>query len=66
MIKNISLLLEEKAQLKYSDAYSVPAEAKEAILFALLANEMVCGSDAFRSSNTKAPGINMGKISLPI
>jgi anhydro-N-acetylmuramic acid kinase len=65
LIKNISLLLEEKAQLKYSDAYSVPAEAKEAILFALLANEMVCGSDAFRSCNTKAPGINMGKISLP-
>ena len=64
LIKNISLLLGEKAQLTYSDAYAVPAEAKEAILFALLANEMVCGSDAFRS-DTKAHGINMGKISLP-
>lgn len=64
LIKNISLLLGEKADLIYSDAYAVPAEAKEAILFALLANEMVCGSDAFRS-DTKATGINLGKISLP-
>jgi anhydro-N-acetylmuramic acid kinase len=66
LMKNISALLGEKAKLIYSDDFSVPAEAKEAILFALLANEMVCGSDAFRSNNTKAPGINMGKISLPL
>lgn len=65
LIKNILVLLGEKVQLTYSDAYAVPAEAKEAILFALLANEMVCGSDAFQNSITKTPGVSMGKISFP-
>jgi anhydro-N-acetylmuramic acid kinase len=65
LIKNLSILLGEKAQLIPSDDYGVAAEAKEAILFALLANEMVCGSDAFRSSDARVLGMNMGKISLP-
>jgi len=40
--------------------------AKEAILFAVLANETVCGNaDFYNQSNNNFPAITMGKISFP-
>ena len=41
-------------------------DAKEAILFALLANECLVGSDnTFKNSRTYLPNVSMGKISFP-
>ncbi|MGV3705770.1 MAG: anhydro-N-acetylmuramic acid kinase [Arcticibacter sp.] len=45
------------------DELGIHADAKEAVLFALLANETICGS-ALESG--AGPRIMMGKISLPI
>jgi anhydro-N-acetylmuramic acid kinase len=43
------------------------SDAKEAIIFALLANEAVAGnpSDSFGSGNINSPSISFGKICLP-
>lgn len=38
-------------------------DAKEAVLFALLANESLCGGNTFYGNNT--PSVSMGKISFP-
>lgn len=38
-------------------------DAKEAVLFALLANESLCGGNTFYGSNS--PSVSMGKISFP-
>lgn len=41
-------------------------DAKEAVLFALLANEAVCGNaEIFSSRNKNTPAVCMGKISFP-
>lgn len=41
-------------------------DAKEAVLFALLANECVSGNEqTFRINSTQIPAVSMGKISLP-
>lgn len=44
------------------DALGVSPDAKEALLFAVLANETVCGS---RVETGAGPAVMMGKISLP-
>lgn len=51
---------------RHTDELGVPADAKEAVLFALLANECVAGQ-ALGQGLFKAgmPDISMGKISLP-
>ena len=42
-------------------------DAKEAVLFALLANETLCGNTSvFKKAGKNLPAINMGKISLPV
>ena len=46
-------------------ALGIPEDAKEAVLFALLANECVAGQAEVFNPITKAPSIYMGKISLP-
>lgn len=44
----------------------VPADAKEAVLFALLANESVCGKkETFANFPKGIPAVSMGKISFP-
>lgn len=41
-------------------------DAKEAILFAILANETICGNkELFANGNNKMPNVSMGKICLP-
>lgn len=45
---------------------NIPADGKEAVLFALLANECVAGDPSvFSGRATNMPGISMGKISFP-
>ncbi len=45
---------------------NIPADAKEAVLFALLANECVAGDPAtFSGISDHLPAVSMGKISLP-
>lgn len=43
----------------------VPGDAKEAILFAVLANETIVGGTVNFGSRTKIPSVSMGKISFP-
>lgn len=43
----------------------VNPDAKEALLFALLANETICGDSKNFEINPAIPAINLGKISLP-
>ena len=54
------------ASLKPTDALGVPGDAKEAILFAVLANEAVAGEPMDFGTRTKIPSITMGKISFPL
>ena len=45
---------------------NINPDAKEAILFAILANECICGNPAdFLSGINNFPAISMGKISFP-
>lgn len=49
-----------------TDALGVPADAKEAILFAILANEAVAGQPvALGAGQQRVPAVTMGKISWP-
>ncbi len=51
---------------KNTNELSVHPDAKEAVLFAVLANETLSASTVFKSSsNTGIPNVTMGKISLP-
>jgi anhydro-N-acetylmuramic acid kinase len=43
----------------------IPGDAKEAILFALLANESVAGKPIYFGNRSKVPSVSMGKISFP-
>ncbi|MEO6406758.1 MAG: anhydro-N-acetylmuramic acid kinase [Ferruginibacter sp.] len=47
-----------------SDVLGINPDAKEAILFALLANESICGKTT-TFTGTGFPAVGMGKISLP-
>lgn len=51
--------------IKSSESVGIPPDAKEAILFALLANETVAGDPIHLPKETGAPSICMGKISFP-
>lgn len=48
-----------------TDALGVPGDAKEAVLFAVLANETLAGSGYAFGDRRGVPSISMGKISLP-
>jgi len=51
------------ASVKAIDEYGIPSAAKEAVIFAVLANETICGNPSNVSSTTgaKEPTI-LGKI----
>jgi len=54
------------ARLASTDALGVHADAKEAILFAVLANEAVAGQPvAIGAGRQRVPAVSMGKISFP-
>ncbi len=53
------------ATIHSSDLIGLEPDAKEAILFALLANETVAGKPMFAGGNATKIPLTMGKISLP-
>lgn len=53
------------SHLKNTSAIGVPGDAKEAILFAVLANEAVAGGITDFGKRSKIPSVSMGKISFP-
>jgi len=54
------------ARFATTDVLGVPGDAKEAILFAVLANEAVAGQPvAIGAGRQRVPAVSMGKISLP-
>ncbi len=63
----LSLLKSElpKILFKTTSDLEVNPDAKEAVLFALLANETICGSQIYFGEREGVPSICMGKISLP-
>ncbi len=70
-IHNPVLMQHLKTQLPHCSFYTtadlqVDPDAKEAVLFALLANESVCGDVSGYGKGTSAmPAVSMGKISFP-
>ena len=48
-----------------TDALNINPDAKEAILFALLANELISGNNNFGKGSKTMPAVGMGKICLP-
>jgi len=47
-------------------ALHINPDAKEAVLFAILANECICGDGSYQQKNiTGMPAVSMGKISFP-
>ena len=54
------------ATLYSSDVLGINPDAKEAILFALLANEAVAGTPLFAGGHATKMPITMGKISFPL
>lgn len=66
LMKNISQLL-PNITIQSTEILGINADAKEAILFAVLANETLCGSDDFyRLPSHKHTKVKMGKISFPL
>jgi anhydro-N-acetylmuramic acid kinase len=52
--------------IQSTEVLGINPNAKEAILFAVLANETICGNaDFYNQLNNHFPAITMGKISLP-
>jgi len=52
-------------ELRNTTALGIDPDAKEAVLFALLANECVAGGDTNFGTRQGIPSVTMGKISLP-
>jgi anhydro-N-acetylmuramic acid kinase len=48
-----------------TDELGIPGDAKEAVLFALLANEAIAGGTTSFGNRHKVPSVSMGKISWP-
>jgi anhydro-N-acetylmuramic acid kinase len=48
-----------------SNELGISGDAKEAVLFAILANETLCGGEAAFGKRKGIPSISMGKISFP-
>lgn len=63
LVKGLKELLSCKFQK--SDDLGISGDAKEAVLFAVLANETVAGGDYNFGTKKEIPSVTMGKISLP-
>ena len=64
VIEHIQSLLPH-ITIKSSQAIGIHPDAKEAILFAILANEAVAGEPMYAGGNATKIPVSMGKISLP-
>jgi len=65
LMEHLTSLLPD-ATLYSSDVIGINPDAKEAILFALLANEAVAGTPLFAGGHATKIPISMGKISFPL
>jgi anhydro-N-acetylmuramic acid kinase len=54
------------AQFNLMDELGVSGDAKEAVLFAVLANEALAGGRLKFGDRSKVPSVSMGKISFPV
>ena len=52
-------------EIKRTEALGIAGDAKEAVLFALLANETVAGGTVDFGARQGVPNVTMGKISFP-
>jgi len=59
------LLIGDKVRLRSLDTLGVSGDAKEALLFATLANEAICGECPKFNSAKGIPSVSMGKLSFP-
>ncbi|RYY23145.1 MAG: anhydro-N-acetylmuramic acid kinase [Chitinophagaceae bacterium] len=65
LIKNLGELL-PGSNFQSTAELQINPDAKEAVLFAVLANEMVCGGSVnFGKGRNGIPNVSMGKISFP-
>jgi anhydro-N-acetylmuramic acid kinase len=65
LIDNI-LQIHPKLTLKTTESLNIHPDAKEAVLFALLANECLAGSaHTFENQQINLPSVSMGKVSFP-
>lgn len=64
LVSHLQELLPDIA-FKKTDSLGINGDAKEAVLFALLANECVAGGTTHFGSREGVPSISMGKISFP-
>ena len=65
LMKNIAALL-PGSKFKSTAELKINPDAKEAVLFAVLANETVCGGSInFGKGRNGIPNVSMGKISFP-
>jgi anhydro-N-acetylmuramic acid kinase len=65
VIEHIQSLLPNTI-IKSSEAIGIHPDAKEAILFAILANECVAGEPMYAGGNATKMPVTMGKISFPL
>jgi len=63
LIKYLNELL--SCEFKRTDELGISGDAKEAVLFAILANETLSGGEAEFGKRKGIPSISMGKISFP-
>lgn len=63
----LTRMIEEQLgkKLKYTSDLGIEPDAKEAVLFALLANEAVSGGKTDFGKHPGVPSISMGKVSFP-
>lgn len=65
LMRNIAELLPE-CTFKSTGELHINPDAKEAVLFAVLANEMICGGKiSFGKGRNGIPNVSMGKLSFP-
>ena len=64
LTKWIQELLDIK-NIRTTDELGIPGDAKEAMLFAVLANESIVGGKLNFGTRAKIPSVSMGKISFP-
>lgn len=63
IIKHLEDLL--PFQIASTTSLGINGDAKEALLFAILANETICGNLNSSKRNNSIPALSMGKISFP-
>ena len=65
LMANIRRELSERHKVMTTEELGIDPDAKEAVLFAVLANETVAGTGLAQGRIAGMPSVSMGKISLP-